>query len=547
MKRRNFLKGSLIGGSALSFGSLNWLCTSVSEDKNNTENENTLNSNLKFTEFELNEYTIADLQKMMHNNALSSKDITQKYIDRIKRIDKNGPKLNSVIEINPDAIEIAKKLDKERKNGNLRGPLHGIPILIKDNIDTGDKMHTTAGSLAFKDSIAKKDAFIVKKLREAGAVLLGKTNLSEWANFRSYFSSSGWSSLGGQVRNPYLLNRTPCGSSSGTAVAVSANLCSIGIGTETDGSIVCPASINGVVGIKPTLGIWSRTGIVPIAFSQDTAGPIARTVSDAAILLEALTAVDKKDSESKKIKKYIDRNYTKALDSDGLKGARIGVLRSFFGFDKRVDVIMEESIKVIKNEGAEIIDNLKFESRREAGDAEWIVLIYEFKHYLNKYLDEHPEIPYRSLEELIEFNKKNAEKVMPWFDQEIFVEAQKCGDLTDKKYLKALKTAKHATQGTIDNLCKQYNLDALIAPTNAPAWVIDWINGDNYKGGSSSLAAISGYPSITVPAGFVHDLPIGISFIGKAYSETKLIKLAYSFEANNYNRKTPEFKTGIEL
>lgn len=518
MKRRNFFRTAAIGGGSLALASL----TSCVQPDSKVETEP------NYADFELNEVTITELQEKMKSGELTSEEITKKYLDRIERIDKNGPELRSVIEVNPEALDIARQLDAERKSGKIRGLLHGIPVLIKDNIDTGDTMQTTAGSLALVGSPAYEDAPIVHKLREAGAVLLGKTNLSEWANFRSTKSSSGWSGRGGQVRNPFCLDRSPCGSSSGTGAAVSANLCAIGIGTETDGSIVCPSGINGVVGIKPTVGLWSGDGIIPISHSQDTAGPMARTVSDAAVLLGLLSEKN--------------QDYAQYLDVNGLKNARIGIASDFFGFHTEVEKQMAEAIKILKEQGAEVIENLKFENRREWGDLEWQVLISEFRADLNAYLKTRKGLQVQSLADLIEFNNRNADSELKWFGQEIFEEAEKTGGLEEKVYLEALSKVRELTrQKGIDLLMDQHRLDALIAPTNGPAWTIDWVNGDHFGGGSSDPAAIACYPSITVPAGYVHGLPVGLSFFGRAWSEPTLIKLAFSYEQATKHRKTPGF------
>lgn len=508
-----------------------------------TPSPQTTESTINYVDFELNETTISSLQQKMKSGALTSEEIIRKYLDRIELVDGQGPQLRSVIEINPDALDIARQMDKERKVGKVRGPLHGIPILIKDNIDTGDKMLTTAGSLALATKPAPDDAFIVRKLRDAGAVLLGKTNLSEWANFRSTHSSSGWSGRGGQVRNPYSLERTPCGSSSGSGVAVAANLCVVAIGTETDGSIVCPSGINGIVGIKPTLGLWSRDGIVPIAHSQDTAGPMARTVTDAAILLGALAEADPNDNPVDLRQAEPVSDYSTFLDAKGLKGARIGLAADFYGFNAKVDELMKQAIDTLKSQGAEIIEDLKFKDQDQWSGAEWQVLLSEFKADLNAYLATREGLEVQTLADLIEFNQKNKEKEMPWFAQEIFEMAEKTQGLQEAVYVEALKKAKTLTreQG-IDKLMDEHKLDALIAPTNGPAWMIDWINGDHFGGGSSEAAAISGYPNITVPAGYVHGLPIGISFFGRAWSEPTLIRLAYAYEQASKHRKAPEFK-----
>ncbi len=494
--------------------------------------------------FELNETSILQLQQDLQSGKYTSEKLVSMYLDRIERIDRTGPKLNSVIEINPAALDIARKMDRERKSGNVRSPLHGIPVLIKDNIDTGDNMVTSAGSLALAGNLARQDAFIVQRLREAGAVLLGKTNLSEWANFRSTRSSSGWSGRGGQTVNPYMLDRNPCGSSSGSGVAVSANLCVAAIGTETDGSVVCPSSVNGIVGIKPTLGLWSRSGIVPIAHSQDTAGPMTRTVSDAAVILGLLTGLDDRDEVTREAAGKMMQDYTRYLDVNGLQGSRIGVARKFFGFHEMVDSLMEAAITVMRDKGAEIIDPADITTTAEIGKYEWDVLLYEFKSDLNKYLSRLPEsVPYRTLQDLISFNEGNREKEMPWFGQEIFISAQEKGPLTEKAYISALENLKrNAGKDGIDATLQKYKLDAIIAPTGGPAWNIDWANGDHSTGGSSSHAACAGYPAITVPAGFVFGLPVGITFMGTAWSEPILIRLAFAFEQATRHRKMPEFK-----
>ena len=524
MKRRTFFKTAALSGGTLALAPLS-SCVQTAQQPSVPE---------IFTVFELNEITLSELQEKMSSGKLTSEEITQKYLDLIDRVNTKGPELRAVIEVNPDALEIAREMDAERKSGKVRGPLHGIPILIKDNIDTGDKMQTTAGSLALIGNPAPDDANLVRKLRESGAVLLGKTNLSEWANFRSNKSSSGWSGRGGQVRNPFCIDRSPCGSSSGTGAAVSANLCAIGIGTETDGSIVCPSGINGVVGIKPTVGLWSGDGIVPISHSQDTAGPMARTVTDAAMLLGALA------------EKEHGNDYTQFLDADGLKNARIGIASEFFGFSAEVDKLMTDAIQVLKNGGATIVENLKFENREEWGKQEWQVLISEFKADLNAYLKTRSGVPIQSLVDLIEFNQKNVDTEMKWFGQEILLEAEKTGGLDEEVYKKALAKAKELTRDKgIDRLMDQHKLDALIAPTNGPTWTIDLVNGDHFGGGSSEPAAIAGYPAITVPAGFVHGLPVGISFFGRAWSEGTLIKLAFAYEQATKHRKVPEFMKEI--
>lgn len=533
MKRRSFFKTGALGGSVLAISGVA-ACTRSTTSEQTEEN---------LSDFELNEITVAELQQKMEAGELTAESICKKYLDRIKKVD---PHLKSVIELNPDALEIARKMDEERSSGKVRGALHGIPIMIKDNIDTGDKMMTTAGSLALAGNVVEQDAFIVKKLRDAGAVLLGKTNLSEWANFRSDNSSSGWSGRGGQVRNPFCLDRTPCGSSSGTGAAVSGNLCAIGIGTETNGSIVCPSGINGLVGIKPTLGLWSRQGIIPIAHSQDTAGPMCRNVSDAAILLGALAESDSNDAETHIEKGTILNDYTSFLKSDGLKGKRIGVASQMLPSDSKVKLLFDQAVQDLREAGAEIVENVEFENIRKWGNPSYQVLLYEFKADLNKYLSEHPTAPVRSMEEIIEFNKNNADKEMPWFGQEIFEEAQLKGDLTTEEYLEALKNSKlFAGKEGIDKVMEEHNLDAVIAQTNGPAWTIDWVNGDHFSGGSSSPAAISGYPNITVPMGFVAGLPVGVSFFGKAWTEGKLIEIAYAYEQATLHRQSPTFRKSL--
>ncbi|HUE02952.1 MAG TPA: amidase [Bryobacteraceae bacterium] len=478
--------------------------------------------------FELEEATLAELQRRMTAGSLTAHALTQAYLDRIAAIDKRGPALNSVIELNPDALSIATALDAERKAKGARGPLHGIPVLIKDNIDTADRMMTTAGSLALRGSIAARDSVVAGRLRAAGAVLLGKTNLSEWANYRSSHSTSGWSGRGGLTRNPYALDRNACGSSSGSGAAVSANLCALAIGTETDGSIVCPSSTNGVVGIKPTLGLIPATGIIPIAHSQDTAGPMARTVADAAIFLGALTGLD----------------YTTSLDANGLRGARIGVARDkFFGFSEEGDRVIDAAIAEMKRAGAEIVDPADIPTAGKFDDSESIVLSYEFKNDLNLYLGAlGPQAPVHSLADVIAFNDSHRDQEMLYFGQDLMIKAQGRGPLTSQEYRDALKKDHQLarTEG-IDAVMAKYRLDALVAPTAGPAWCTDLINGDHAPGGSSTPAAVAGYPNINVPAGFAFGLPVGISFFGAANSEALLIKLAYAFEQATRHRRPPKF------
>ncbi len=500
--------------------------------------------------FPLQEATVADLQGRMESGELSAQRITELYLERIQKLNHQGPELNAILVTNPDALAVAQELDHERSQGKVRGALHGIPIIIKDNMDTADKMPTTAGSKALEGTFATSDAFVVQRLRDAGAVILAKANLSEWANFRSERSSSGWSGMGGQTRNPYALDRNPCGSSSGSGVAASASLCTLAIGTETDGSVVCPANANGLVGIKPTLGLVSRTGIVPIAHSQDTAGPMCRTVRDAAILLGALCGEDPRDAITRAGASRAEADYTRFLVDGGLKGARIGVWRDRFGFHERVDTVLEDALAALKDGGAEIIDPANIDSMgREAGDAEYEVLLYEFKEDLNRYLaGRGPDTGPRTLEDLIAFNQSHADEEMPYFGQEIFLKAQEKGPLSDKAYQEALQTCQRlARVEGIDKVVAEHKLDAIVAPTGGPAWTTDLINGDHFGGGSSSAAAVSGYPNITVPAGFVFGLPVGMSFMGPAFSEPTLLRLAYGFEQATRVRRAPRLLATADL
>ena len=486
--------------------------------------------------FELDEITVEQLQEGMRSGRWTSRGIAQAYLARIDALDKRTT--NAVIERNPDALAIAGERDQERKEGRVRGPLHGIPVLIKDNIDTADRMRTSAGSLALAEHIAERDAAVAKRLRDAGAVILGKTNLSEWANFRSTHSTSGWSGRGGLTRNPYALDRNACGSSSGTGAAIAANLAAIGIGTETDGSIVCPSSASGLVGIKPTLGLVSRSGIIPISHSQDTAGPMARTVRDAAILLGALTGVDERDPITMKSRGKVHADYTPFLDAGGLKGARIGVARHYFGFNMHVDAIMKEALDALKQQGAILVDPADMTTAGKYDDTEFEVLLYEFKADLNEYLK-----PLKlTLADLIKFNEANRDREMPYFGQEIFEMAEKKGPLTDAAYKKALaKNHRLSRTEGIDATLKKHKLDALVAPTGGPVWPTDLINGDHFTGGFSTASAVAGYPHITVPAGFAFGLPVGISFFAGAWSEPTLLKLAYAFEQATKARKGPRF------
>ena len=499
-------------------------------------------------QFDLAEVTIDDLAQRMASGHDSAVSLVHKYSARIQALDKSGPHVNSVIEMNPDAERIASELDKERKSRGARGPLHGIPVLLKDNIDTADKMSTSAGSLALVGSPASRDAFIAERLRASGAVILGKSNLSEWANFRSSHSVSGWSGRGGQTRNPFALDRNPCGSSSGSGAAVSANFCAGAIGTETDGSIVCPSSINGIVGVKPTVGLLSRSGIIPISHSQDTPGPMTRTVRDSAILLTALAGVDPRDPATNDSTGKSAVDYTTFLDSAGLKGARLGIALNFMGKSAAADHVFNEAVAEMKKAGAEIVDLLDL-AAKDVDDPENEVLLYEFRTDLNAYLaSRQPALAVGTLGDVIAFNEKNKDREMPWFAQNIMIEAEAKGPLTDKAYLEALKKSRKASrENGIDAAVAKFRLDAIIAPTSGPSWLIDWVNGDHYTGGCSTLAAVAGYPHITVPAGFVHGLPIGMSFFGSAWSEPKLFKLAYAFEQTTKARREPQFHLTLPL
>jgi amidase len=537
--RRKFLQS---GGQAMALALVSPVLAS-------SEKKGTGARAFKTKAFELEEATVAQLQEAMATGKFTARSVAERYLAQIEEIDKAGPGINSVIEINPDALAIADAMDQERKSGKTRGALHGVPVLLKDNIDTADKMLTTAGSLALMDSRPQRDSFVARRLREAGAVILGKTNLSEWANFRSTKSSSGWSGRGGLTKNPYALDRNTSGSSSGSGASIAANLCAVAIGTETDGSIVSPSSTCGIVGIKPTVGLVSRSGIIPIAHSQDTAGPMTRTVADAVHLLGALTGIDERDAVTKESRRKALADYTKFLDQNGLRGARIGVARKSFGFNERVDKLMEEALDVMKRSGATIVDPADIPTTAQFGDSEFEVLLYEFKADLNAYFQSlGPNAPVRSMKELIEFNEKNKDKEMPYFSQDLCIKAEAKGPLTSPAYRRALAKNHRLTRAQgIDAVMKKFKLDALVAPTGGPAWTTDLLNGDHYTGGYSSASAIAGYPHITVPAGFVYGLPIGISFFAEAYSEPKLIKLAYSFEQATKHRRQPKFLTTADL
>jgi len=546
--RRNFLQATLVGGAAVAISptllpavSAARAMSSSGSSTSRAAGPSASASDIK--PFELDEITISELQDGMKSGKFTARSLVEKYSSRIDELDKRGPAVNAVIELNPDALSIADALDQERKTKGTRGPLHGIPVLIKDNIATADRMMTTAGSLALVGSKPPRDSFVAQKLRAAGAVILGKTNLSEWANIRSSHSTSGWSGRGGLTRNPYALDRNPCGSSSGTGAGISANFAAAGIGTETDGSIVCPSSSNGLAGIKPTVGLVSRSGIIPISHSQDTAGPMCRTVRDAAILLGVLTGVDPEDSATGPSAGQSRTDYAQHCDPNGLKGARIGVARKYFGFSDAVDALMEQSLDVMKKQGATLVDPADLETLGKFDASELIVFLYELKADLNAYLAWlGPNTPVHTLKEIIDFNERNREKEMPYFGQDMFVKAEAKGPLTEKEYVDALALNHQLarTEG-IDALMNKHHLDAIVAPTGGPAWLTDLVTGDHFGGGSSNAAAVAGYPNINVTAGFLSGLPVGISFFGRAWSEPTLIKLAYSFEQATKARQAPKF------
>lgn len=537
MKRRNFIQLSAISGAIPFLGVKACAQTDEPNNKSTTEEK----------PFELEEWTVEQFQDAMESGKYTSRQICELYLARIKQKDQSENGLNSVIELNPDALAIADDLDNERTEGKVRGPLHGIPIMIKDNIDTGDKMMTTAGSMALAGSSAPDDAFIVKKLREAGAVLLGKTNLSEWANFRSFRSSSGWSGRGRQTRNPYALDRNPCGSSAGSGSAASGNMCALTIGTETNGSIVCPSSANGLVGIKPTVGLWSRDGIIPISETQDTAGPMVRSVADGAALLGALAGVDEADPRTKESEGNFYTDYTQFLDVNGLQGKRIGVLNGTLGYHEKVDEIMERSFAALEAQGATLVKDIKLHENDAYGNSGLELLLYEFKDGVNKYLASRPDLKVKTLADIIQFNKDNADVEMPYFPQGILERAEMKGPLTDEEYKEHLKVLTEVSRNGIDNALKKNNLDAIIGVTGGPAWPIDVINGDHFGTGSSTPAARSGYPNITVPAGYVHGLPVGMSIFGGKYEEPKLISMAYAFEQATKVRKAPKLLPTLDL
>jgi amidase len=493
--------------------------------------------------FPFEEATIAELQAAMESGRLSSRRLTQAYLRRIRQIDLSGIQLNSVIEVNPDALDIARELDAERRQGKVRGPLHGIPILVKDNFATRDRMATTAGSLALLGAEVPRDAFVIRRLRRAGAVILGKANLSEWANFRSTQSSSGWSGRAGQCLSPYVLDHNPCGSSSGSGTATAANLAAVSLGTETDGSIVCPSSHNALVGIKPTLGLTSRSGVVPLAHSQDVTGPMVRTVTDAAIVLGAMTGVDPRDPATADSKGHSHRDYRRFLDPDGLRGARIGVWREgVFGASPEADVIGEAAIADLRRLGATVVDPADIPGVNDIGGPEFTVLLCEFKDDIAAYLSELRNTDMRTLADLIAFNEANAERELRWFGQEIFLQAEATGGTADPAYAEALATSKRLAQNGIDQTLERFDLDAIFSLTASPPWTTDLVNGDHFLLGSSTPAAVAGYPNITVPAGFSFgELPVGVNFIGRRWAEPTLLKLAYGYEQGTHHRHAPRF------
>ena len=508
-------------------------CQPQSKDAQTTESES----------FRFLEQDITQFQQGYKDGSYSIKEVVQAYLDRIDEIDKSGPTLNSIIQVNPEAIQIAEELDKEMNEGKIRGPLHGIPIALKDNIDTYDKMATTAGSRAMMNSYPLKDSYITKQLKNAGAIIIGKTNLSEWANFRGELSTSGWSGVGGQTKNPYVLSRNPCGSSSGSAVAVSANLTMLAIGTETNGSIVCPSHSNGIVGIKPTVGLLSRSGIIPISFTQDTPGPMARTVRDAAICLGVLVGLDSTDEKTLASQGKFYRDYTQFLREDGLKGKRIGLFKGPFGKNYKVDTLMYQAVDFLKNRGAEIIEIDEI-SNAKVGNYSFEIMLYEYKDGLNKYFQSlGPDAPIKSIEELIAFNQSDSIE-LKYFNQRYLEMALEKGDLSSDEYQEALaKMMKGSREEGIDRVMNEHDLDAIIAPTGGPAWKTDLINGDSFHLGSSSPAARAGYPNITVPMGYIDELPVGISFFGRAWSEPVLLEIAYAYEIATNHRMVPKFLT----
>jgi amidase len=538
--RRDFLRSTLASGTALA-------ATSGCRPESTATSRAGVGAPEAIPDFELDETTIADLQQGMESGRFTAQSLAELFLARIEAVDRNGPSLHSILDVNPDAVAIAEQLDRERRESGPRGPLHGIPVLLKDNVATADKTNTSAGSLALEGAIPRQDSFVAERLRAAGAVLLAKTNLSEWANFRSTRSSSGWSARGGQCRNPYVLDRNPCGSSSGSGTATSANLGAVSIGTETDGSIVCPSNANGLVGLKPTLGLVSRAGIIPVAHSQDTAGPMTRTVTDAALLLSAIAGADPRDPATSASQGRAEADYARSLDREGLRGRRIGCARQYMGFHAEVDRLMEQAIEEMKRLGADIIDDVELPDSNDFGESEMAVLLYEFKADLNLYLAGLPEgAAVKTLAELIEFNEKNREREMPYFGQELFLQAEEKGTLEEQEYRDALaKNQRLSRRDGIDAAIEKHRLDAIVAPTGGPAWVTDLVNGDHFGGGSSTLAAVAGYPNLTVPSGEVYGLPVGISFFGAAWTEPVLLACAFAFEQATSFRRKPQFRAAL--
>ena len=502
---------------------------------------------LHTTDDALDDLTMLRAQSEIAAGRLTSRALTEHYLMRIRTLDADGPRVNSVIEVNPDALTRADAADAERASGRALHPLHGMPILIKDNIDTGDRMSTSAGSLALAEHRARRDATVIQRLRATGAVIIGKTNLSEWANFRASHSSSGWSGRGGQTKNPHVLDRSPCGSSSGSGAAVAADFCIAAVGTETDGSVVCPASLNGIVGLKPTIGLVSRSGIIPISASQDTAGPMARTVRDAALLLNGMVGRDATDAAMRSTPATLPTDYTRTLDVDGLKGMRIGVARNYFGFDSRVDVLMEDAVRLMRDRGAVIIENANVPNAERYGREEFEVLLHEFKAGINAYLGSLPaSVPVHSLAELILWNEKHSDRELQWFGQETFTQAQKRGPLSSKAYRTARETCLRLSRREgIDAVVRRTRCDVLVGPTGGPAWVIDLVTGDHFGGGVSTAPAVAGYPHLTVPAGRVSGLPVGISFFGPAWSEPQLFRAGFAFEQATAHRVRPSFMPAL--
>lgn len=543
LSRRGFLTAAGVAAVGMSNGS--------SAGSANTRLFSTRTTRAKHRDpFELEEVDLAELQKGMTEGKWTASDLVAMYVARIGELDRSGPILRHVLEVNPAAVEIAQRLDAERKAGKVRGPLHGIPIVLKDNIDTGDKMSTSAGSLALEGSAAPRDSGLAVRLREAGAILLAKTSMSEWANFRSSHSSSGWCSRGGQGKNPYALDRSPCGSSSGTGGAIAASYAGAGIGSETDGSITCPASVSALVGIKPTVGLVSRSGIIPISHTQDTAGPIARTVADAVAVLSAIAGVDPADSATAAATGHFEEGFLKFLNPDGLRGARLGVTRKHFtGYHDGTDKVFSQALDTMRQLGAVIVDPADLPHAGEYDTDEFTVLLYEFKADLNAYLaGRGAASPVKSLKDVIIFNERERGRVMPFFDQELMHQAEEKGPLTEPAYKAALAKCRllSRTKG-IDAVMKKHQLDALVAPTGNPAWPIDLVNGDHFTGSVTTPAAVAGYPHITVPAGFDHGLPVGLSFFGTAWSEPTLIRLAYSFEQATRHRRAPTYLPTIDM